>query len=252
MKSALDPLKLLRQTLDDRCKTNPQYSIRAFAKASGISHTVLSLVLSGKRNLSKKATGRLADYLNLDPTTRKSLMQNHSNVDQAYESLSLDSFELISDWYHYGILSVLELPNSSNDPKWIANQLGIKPLQAKMALDRLKRLGLIQQMNDGSLKQGTAPLKIDNTHSTSATKKFHKQLLVKAAESIDKDPVSDRDFSSMTFTMHQSQVEYARKRIQTFRRELTAELERKGKPEAVFNLMIQLYPVTPLTKTEKK
>lgn len=248
----MDPVKLLRMTLDERCKANPQYSIRSFAKSSGISHTVLSLVLSGKRNLSKKATARLADYLNLDPTRRKALMQSHSSVDEAYEALSLDSFELISDWYHYAILSLLELPDSSIDPKWIAKQIGIKPLQAKLAVDRLKRLGLIEQLADGQFRQGTAPIKIDNTHSTSATRKFHKQLLIRAAQSIDNDPATDRDFTSMTFTMNASQIAYARKRIQTFRRELTAELERKGKPEAVFNLTIQLYPITPLNKSEKK
>lgn len=252
MKNALDPVKLLRATLNERCKVNPQYSIRAFARSSGISHTVLSLVLAGKRTLSKKATERLADYLNLDPAKRKALMQRYSNVDDVFETLSLDSFELISDWYHYAILSALELPEAKLDSKWMAKQIGIKPLQAKLAIDRLKRLGLIEQDTDGSWKQGSAPIKIDNKYSSSATKKFHKQLLARAAESIDKDPISDRDFSSMTFSMDPSLVEYARKRIQTFRRELTAELESKGQPGAVFNFTLQLYPVTLINKTEKK
>jgi uncharacterized protein (TIGR02147 family) len=252
MKNAIDPVKLLRTTLSERCKANPQYSIRAFARSSGISHTVLSLVLSGKRRLSKKATERLADYLNLDPSKRKSLMQRYSNIDEVYETLSLDSFELISDWYHYAILSVLELPFAKLDAKWIAKQIGIQPLQAKLAIDRLKRLGLLEQTSDGVWKQSSAPIKIDNKHSSSATKKFHKQLLVRAAESIDIDPISDRDFSSMTFAMDPASIEFARKKIQAFRRELTAELESKGTPAAVFNFTMQLYPITPINKSEKK
>lgn len=253
MKNALDPVTLLRRTLDERCKANPRYSIRAFAKSSGISHTVLSLVLSGKRPLSKKAAAQLADYLNLDPVRRESLLKRYSkNVDDIYETLPLDSFELISEWYHYPILSALDLPEAKLDAQWMAKRIGIQPLQAKLAIDRLKRLGLLEQQNDGTWKQGSAPIKIDNKHSTVATKKFHKQLLNRAAESIDRDPISDRDFSSMTFSMDPSQVEFARKKIQTFRRELAAELEAKGTPGAVFNFTIQLYPVTPINKKEKK
>lgn len=252
MKYTADPVKLLRMTLDERCKANPQYSIRAFARSSGISHTVLSLVLAGKRPLSKKATEKLADYLNLDPNKRKALMQRHSHIDDSYETLSLDSFELISDWYHYAILSALELPESKLDAKWMSKQLGITMLQAKLAIDRLKRLNLVEQLEGGSWKQRNAPIKIDNKHSTAATKKFHKQLLIRAADSIDRDPISDRDFSSMTFAMDPSQMEFARKKIQAFRRELTAELENKGAPGAVFNFTLQLYPITPINKTEKK
>lgn len=252
MKNTSDPIKLLRETLDERCKSNPQYSIRAFARSSGISHTVLSLVLAGKRRLSKKATERLADYLNLDPVRRKTLLNRYSSIDETFETLPLDSFELISDWYHYAILSALELPDSKLEAKWMSKQIGIKPLQTKLAIDRLQRLGLVEKNSDGTWKQSSAPIKIDNTHSTTATKKFHKQLLSRAAESIDRDPISDRDFSSMTFSMDPSLVEYARKKIQNFRRELTAELESKGSPGAVFNFTIQLYPVTPINKTEKK
>lgn len=255
MKKTLDPVKLLRETLAERCRKNPQYSIRAFARASGISHTVLSLVLSGKRPMSKEATGKLADHLNLNPTERKAILRKYSSAEDRYETLSLDSFELISDWYHYGILSALELPDAQLDPKWLAKKLGIRPLQAKLATERLLRLGLLEQLPDGSWKQSSAPIKIDNKTSTAATKKFHKQLLGLAAESIDRDPITDRDFSSMTFSMSASQIEYARQRMRDFRRELTAELENRATPEAVFNFTMQLYPITSLTKTptqEKK
>lgn len=42
--------------------------------------------------------------------------------------------------------------------------------------------------------------------STAATRKFHKQLLIRAAESIDKDPIAHRDFSSMTFALDPEQM----------------------------------------------
>lgn len=248
-KKRLDPVELLRQTLAERCQKNPQYSIRAFARATGISHTVLSLVLSGKRALSQRATMKLADHLELDPKTRTNLLNAKKNpTANDYQTISLDTFELISDWYHYAILSLLELPDATFDARWIAKQLGLQPLAAKLAMERLQRLGLIAEDEFGRWKQSGKPIKVDNTLSTVATRKFHKQLLQRAAVSIEQDPIPVRDFSSMTFTLDPSQVEYARKRIRDFRRELVAELEIKANPSAVYHLTIQLYPVTPVNQ----
>lgn len=248
----IDPTALLKKTLAERCAKNPQYSIRAFAKATGISHTVLSLVLSGKRSLSKKATLKLADYLELNPKQRQALIDSKKKVEaDDYQTLSLDAFEVISEWYHYAILSLLELPEAEFEAKWIAQRLGINQLNAKLAMERLQRLNLVEQDSEGQWRQSGKPLKVDNAVSTVATKKFHKQLLELAAASIDRDPIPIRDFSSMTFTLDPSQMEYARKRIRDFRRELTAELEIKGAPSSVYNFTMQLYPVTPVTQEKE-
>ncbi|HWU43575.1 MAG TPA: TIGR02147 family protein [Bdellovibrio sp.] len=252
LKRISDPEELLKKALQERCQKNPMYSLRSFAKATGISHTVLSLVLSGKRRLSKKATLKLADYLELDPKQRQKLLTGTKAPEpEDYQTISMDTFEVISDWYHYAILSLLDLEDAQFDARWIAKQLNIQNINAKLAMERLQRLGLVSQDDRGRWRQTGQPIKIDNRISTTATKKFHKQLLARAAESIDNDPIAHRDFSSMTFTLDPSQVEYARKRIQEFRRQLVAELELKGKPSSVYNLTIQMYPVTPITDQEK-
>lgn len=125
-------------------------------------------------------------------------------------------------------------------------------LNAKLAMDRLHRLGLVEQDSEGHWRQSGKPIKVENTISTVATRKFHKQLLIRAAESIDKDPIPVRDFSSMTFALDPQQIEYARKRLRDFRRELVAELELKGTPSTVYNLTVQLYPVTPIPEEIRK
>lgn len=153
-KKLSNPKELLQNALKEKCEKNPLYSLRAFAKATGISHTVLSLVLSGKRKLSKKATLKLADYLGLNPQERQLIMKSHrSPKAEDFQTLSLDSFEVISDWYHYAILSLLETPDAQFEARWMAKQLGIQPLNAKLAMERLQRLGLVTQDADGKWKQ---------------------------------------------------------------------------------------------------
>src|SRR4051794_752039 len=74
--AANHPRVLLQQELARRCAKNSNYSLRAFGQSLGISHTVLSLVLSGKRPLSKKATSTVATALGLNPSETAELIRN--------------------------------------------------------------------------------------------------------------------------------------------------------------------------------
>jgi plasmid maintenance system antidote protein VapI len=242
------PVDLLRQALLERAQKNPAFSMRAFARATGISHTVLSLVLSGKRSLSKKAAAKLADYLELNPEDRLRVMNTYSKAKPVeFSSLSLDAFSVIADWYHYAILSLLDLPKENFGAKLeargIARRLGITVLEAKLAIERLQRLDLIYQSEDGRWTSKGRSLKVDNTISTPATRKFHKQLLEKAADSIERDDISERAISAVSLAIDASQIDFAKERIRNFRRELMAELEAKGHPDSVYFLTIQLFPV---------
>jgi uncharacterized protein (TIGR02147 family) len=262
--TSTNPRLLLQRELERRCSENPRYSLRAFAKALKLSPTVLSLVLSGKRPLSRQAALRAADALSLSPeecaallewsrikpshraamTTGKSEQLSDSiGLETDALQMSLDSFALISEWYHYAILSLLEVPGSRFEAKWISQHLGINEMEAKAAMDRLERMGVVDQVG-GRWKQVVPSIRIGNNVPTGATKKFQKQLLLKAVESIENEPGETRDFSSMTMAMDPSLIPYARERIRKFRRELSEELEAMGAPKRVYNLTVQIFPVS--------
>ena len=248
-RTKLNPTDLLREAIDDRCRKNPQYSLRAFSRASGISPTVLSLVLSGKRKLSKKATLKLCNFLELEGRDRSLILQAcGTQADVNFQKLSLDTFAVISDWYHYAILSALEIPGSKLEARWLAKHLEISQLEAKRAIERLKSLNLVEETEDGAWRQSGQSIKIENTESTAATRKYHRQLLQKATESIEKHKITERDFSAMTFAIDPSLIDYARKKIQAFRRELVADLESRGNAQAVYQINIQLFPLTTINK----
>jgi uncharacterized protein (TIGR02147 family) len=228
--------QLLQSELARRCERNPRYSLRAFAKALGISHTVLSLVLSGKRPLSKKAFAKVSEALDLQTSS--------AQPNEDLRQLSLDTFSVVSDWYHYGILSLLELPRAKLDARWIAARLGITQVQAKLAIERLQRLELIEPVGKNRWRQSGKPLRVGNSVSTEITRKFHRQLLEKAVESLENHPVELRDFSAMTFALNPSQIPYARERIRDFRRELVRDLEAKASPTHVYEFTVQMFPVS--------
>lgn len=238
----------LQRELAKRCEENPKYSLRSFATTLGISHTLLSLVISGKRSPSRKLQRRIRELLGPETMAAAATPltdpqhQGKAHVVR-YEQIALDSFSLISEWHHYAILSLLEIADAKFESRWIAKRLGITQAQAKLAMERLQRMGLVAKIQ-GRWKQSVNPIRVENEISTSATRKFHRQLLAKATESLESDPMEMRDFSSTTIAMDPKLVPYAKERIRKFRRELSDELERSDTPKEVYHLSVQLFPLS--------
>jgi uncharacterized protein (TIGR02147 family) len=244
--------QILKDEFSRRSAANPRYSLRSFAKALDVSPTILSLVMSGKRPLAKKTALKIADRLALTPLQMQLLMaKTRPQAKEApvgasayeFDAISLETFSVISDWIHYAILSLLEIPNVKSDAKWIAKALNINEVAAQSALDRLQQLGMIKK-SKGKWKQSSMPIKVENKVSTSATRKFQAQLLQKAMASLENDPIEVRDFSSMTLAIDPELIPYAIEKIRAFRRELTADLESKGNAKEVYNLTVQIFPVS--------
>lgn len=229
------PLTVLTQEFAKRSERNARYSLRAYAKSLGISPSLLSLILSGKRPISRKVWGTLK---------RLGLIAEPESIEKgSFNQISLDTFSVISDWYHYAILNLLETPSRLVNEKTIAERLGISRAESGMALLRLARLGLIAKENKKWARR-SEPLKVENEISSAASRKYHKQVLEKAIESLENDPMELRDFSAMTMAIDPKLVPMARKRIQEFRRRLTQELELKGNRSEVYHLTVQFYPVS--------
>ena len=257
----LEPRSALQRELSRRCESNPRYSLRSFARALSMSHTVLSLVLSGKRPLSKFAAPKVADILGLNPKEKEMFLnlrapkkKTSKEVSEVkvpeYQQMTLDVFSVIADVHHYWILSLLDVPNAKFEARWISKQLSITQMQAQIAMERLLRLKLVERVN-GKWKQSQNHLKVENTISTGATRKHHKQILTKALNSLENDPIEVRDFSAMTMAIDPKHIPYATERIRKFRRSLMEELESKGSPKAVYNLAVQIFPVSIIQKKSK-
>ncbi|MCU1441761.1 MAG: hypothetical protein JWP85_2758 [Rhodoglobus sp.] len=251
-------LETLRFEFSRRLQRNPQYSMRSFAKHIGVSHTLLSLVLNGHRKPSRGMVEQLAERLQYSPAKTAFLLgeqekQNRSRAQvnknsSKQETISLDQFALISEWQHYAILSLLQVPDTEFEAKFIAKRLAISPLLAKVSMQRLLNLGIVEQDASGKWKQKSGPIIVENTRSTESTRKFQRQLMGKAVDSMLNDPMEARDLSSTTFAMDPKHIPFAVKRIREFRRQLTDELEAFGEAKEVYNLTVQIFPTSKRNK----
>jgi len=242
-----DGVELLQQELTRRISENPRYSLRAFAKTLSMSPATLSLVLSRKVGLSKRSIEKITKVIPLGPRQLDRLHEKRASKERKLEgqtsNVTMEIFTVLSEWYHFAILSLLEVLGSPIDHGWISKKLGITLTEAKLAVARLKKLKLIAEV-DGHWRQVCEPMRIGNILSNAAARKFQKQLIEKALASLENDPTELRDITSMTFAMDPKELTYASEKITKFRRSLTKALESRGQPKAVYSLTVQLFPMT--------
>lgn len=247
MVNKCEAIEILKAEFELRKKNKPKYSLRAFAMHLGLSHTVLSLVLTGKRPLSQRAALQIVDRLKLSPEKARIILsgefRRRGRAPVSYDEMNLESFNIISDWAYYAVLSLFEIPSSKFDPKWIAARLNITEARAEDVLQVLVTSGLLAK-EQSVWKQTGKPIKMENAVSTKVTRSFNKKLIGKAIESLESDPMELRNLSSTTFAVDTAHLPFAIKKIRDFRRKLVAELEKKGAPKEVYSLTVQLFPLT--------
>ena len=230
------------------------YSLRAFARSLNLSPGLLSDILARKRPLTLKTGLRIATRLDCSLELRNEFIHRvqKSRIDttavgsgidrqQSYVPISEDSFDLISEWYHNAILSLMLTSSFKSDPQWIAARLGISTIQARDAIARLIRVGLA--IERGGLLTGSSNTTTTTDVPSEAIRKSHRQHMKLAIESLDEVDVSERDVTSISMSTDARKIAVAKEMIKKFRRELAAELE-SGKCDEVYCLNIQLFPLT--------
>lgn len=157
----LDFRDFLQAEFIQRCRKNTRYSLRAYAKSLQIDHSTLSQILRGKRNLTRKTILKLSECLEITEEQLNSFLQsfekNGGKLNE-YQSLSLDMYAVIGDWYHFAIFELITVSHFKQDFKWIASKLGLKESEAQQAVERMMRVGLIRTDENGRWVQSSANL----------------------------------------------------------------------------------------------
>jgi uncharacterized protein (TIGR02147 family) len=249
----VDPLQILREEYAYRRKKNPRYSLRAFSRYLGIPSGPLSEILGEKRPLTKRMGQKFSQKLGLSPTELRTFLDEiakkskhwSSEMERVnevqYHQLDEDKFELVSSWHHYAIRSLITTRDFKNSPTWIARRLGITKSEVKEALERMCRLGLVEKRQGELVASGG--LTTTQDVPSAALRAFHESALELGAVALHKVPVDKRDITSITIAIDPSKLSRAKKIIRGFRRKLTEVLE-EGNPTEVYQLNVQLIPLT--------
>lgn len=231
---------------------SPSLTNAQFAKSLGIPSSRLSDYINGRRimtlSVAKQVVSGLAlpaneiehikTLIETDRTKRKTLLPEIQLKD--------DEFSMICDWYHFAIMSLVATKDFRWEAYWIAERINIAVEVAAAAMDRLVRMKFVEVIGQNVT---ATHRQLETTHNipSESLRRSHKQSLIQVVENIDRVPLDLRDVTSITFAINRKRIPEAKRMIRTFRRKM-ATLLGQGPKSEVYNLNIQLFPVTKVTK----
>jgi uncharacterized protein (TIGR02147 family) len=256
-----DYRQILKNDFINRQRKNESFSLRAYSKFLGISPATLSEVMRERRNLPQKYADVVANKLNLGPIEKQLflksiLIQKRSLKDLVKLKIEdksqtiLDEqrdFNIIAHWEYYGFLNLIETHDFQNNTAWISQKLSISKLRVKQVKDELLHAGHIEEKNN-ILVRKKVNLNTTQDVVSKAIRQSHKESLEMAIDKIESVDISKRFYSSSTVPVSIDKLDEAKELIRDFREKLCALLQ-EGKKEEVYNLNIQLYPLTNTTTT---
>ena len=237
----------LRNELGKRCRKNPNYSLRAFARALKIDSSSLSAILNEKRKVSPKIAKKLLDELGVDPATKQKIITSMVGLEDAappaaeFVEMEMEKMRVIADWEHFAILALLETDDCKHSVSWISNKLDIGTGTVMEALSRLEKVGMLKKENGKWLTTG-ASLTTSTDIPDPSLRKHHQQYIEKALFSLENHSVEERDITGITMAIDQRRLPEAKKMIRNFRRQLCKFLE-GGEQDRVYRINLQLFPI---------
>src|SRR6185503_1090492 len=102
------------------------------------------------------------------------------------------------------------------------------------------KLGFLKR-EKGRLVQSEKNISTAREIISLAIANFHRQMIQRAGESIDRTKPEKRDISSLTIALSAEKFQEAKRRIQEFRRELNVLLSEDACPKSVYQINFQLF-----------
>jgi uncharacterized protein (TIGR02147 family) len=257
----------LRQKLLEAKIKNPRVSVRSLAKQLSVPAGTLSLVLLGKRPISRKLALKFADALFLDPIERAKIEADFEKKKTLSKSrkepasdrwkpenlrLSADQFHVMKDWWHYAILNLITTDEFRDDPLWIAARINLEVRVVQEALDRLERLKLLVRDGSGRLKRQHRNLQTTDDIPNLSVRYAHLQNLELARGALERVALDDRDFSWLTLPVDFSRMKEMKLMVREFQDQFLQKFGQEKGANEVLQVCLQLFPLTQIQKKEGK
>jgi uncharacterized protein (TIGR02147 family) len=252
---------ILHRKLAEIRKKNPQYSTRAYAKKLGMSSGALTEILNGTRTVSKKIAERISIKLTLDPMERSNVMKDYitaankkrvSKEQVEYLKLSMDQFAMMSEWYYFAILSMMQTRGFESSVEFVAERLGLSVPVVEKAIERMNRLGMITISEDGTWTRSKGGHRTTDDLANVSIQKNHFQTLELAKKALEEKAVEERDFTSLTLPLDYEDLPEAKQMIRKFQNDLFERFNGAKQSQEVFRVAMQLFPLTKKSEVKKR
>ena len=256
----------LRDAYEERHSGDWRFSHRYIAERAGFDSSMFNKILQGKRNLTERMVKVFADIFCNDDR-EKAYFANMVAFNQAkthsesrqyleklvatkeckVEDLAKDQFEYFDHWYHAVIRELVTFyPYVGDDA---ALGLMVRPpitaSQVKSSIALLERLSMIRKNEEtGMYEQMQGLISSGSESYSTAVNSYIQQNLDVAQTAMDRFSKDERNLSTLAFACDESTYDELVEMVRRFRREILAKVSQCGKPNRVFQLGMQLFPLS--------
>jgi uncharacterized protein (TIGR02147 family) len=269
--SYTDYRKFISDYFAEQKRNGIGFSYAFFAKKAGFkSRSFMAKVISGEKALSAVSIGRVAKAMDLQKKERdyfralvlfnneKSLnkksryFENLQSTHQSNKSVLLrnDQFEYFNKWYFAALREIAAYCDFKDDFQKLGASLDppISAKEAKQGIELLLRLNLLKK-RDGPFVQTDASITTGNEVQNIAVANFQRETSQLSQRAITRMG-NRQEISTLTFGTNKTGYKEIQSEIRAFRKKLIGLIDAHKPIDRVYQLNLQLFPLTKLPKKE--
>lgn len=251
------------------------FTVRYIAEQVGFkSASFFSQLVRGRSNISLELARKFSSFMNLTKTQSAyfetlilyNQAKSHEEKKNHFEKLitfrqskikKIDSkyFEFYDKWYYSAIRELLYIyPFDGENYKTFAKLLepSITPQQARKAISRLEKWGLVNKNKDGFyIRSDNESISTGLDAHSFYINNYQRAVLNLAQEAINNYTRDCRQFSTLTLSLSPGGYKKFLFELQEFRHKLLTVGEEDSEEDRIYQLNIQLFPLSKKIQRKK-
>jgi len=256
--------EFLRDYYETQKETTHFFSYQYMGRHTNTDASYMAKILSGQRHIPiKKITdfikllklkGKEAEYFEhlVNFCRARTKKEEKLYFEKMQKTRSLQGFTLshthekfYSQWYYTAIRAVLGILDFVDDYERIAELIfpRITAEQARSAISFMLRIHLLERTKEGFIKPSKKHISAAGTANPKLIHGFQKQMMERAAESLENFPKEQRDFSTITAAMREDTLEDVRQILQECRENIRKRVDMDQGSNSIYQFNFQAFPL---------
>jgi uncharacterized protein (TIGR02147 family) len=261
----LDYREYLRDFYNEQKKDKTFFSYRYIGRRVGMDSSYVIKVLQGHLHVSKKKIAKFTEMLHLNENEAeffetlvlfcraKSERERKLFFDKLFsissvkaQCLAVHQYEFFQKWYYSAVWSLIDCTPFDGDFKALAERClpAISVKEAKQSVKLLLKLNLIARRPDGTYHTTSLNLTTGGKWYSQAIEHYQREMIKLAQGAIERVPKKDRDFSTVTISVAEKDLPEIQEFVAKFRTSLIKLINSYSGSDRVYQLNVQLFPMS--------
>ncbi len=261
----IDYRRYLMDYIKEKKVNNPKFSCRLFSSRMGICAATLARILNGERNISRKLLPvfiaelslceKSAEYFSLmvkltvekNPENKNVIFQKMLDLrSERMRKVNPIHYSLFEKWYLIALREIIDIKGKIENVCSISESLrpSIPVREVENAIKILKNLEIIFEDGDGCCHATEKLLTTGEKWEHVAIQKYQSEMIRLANYALMNYPKHERDISTVTVGLSSDDLMKVKEILRRTRQEILAIAEDSKRREYVYQLNMQLFPVS--------